>query len=155
MPLPFIDEHSIEVAAPRERTWDALVAALRPGLGAHGPSADLFARAVRARDTRATGTFPEVGSTIRGFRVDASEPPARLLLAGRHRFSDYEVEFRIDSLGDDRSRLTAETRAAFPGIGRIYGMLVIGLRFHVLVAKRLLGRVRAAAEKGSKSSNKG
>jgi hypothetical protein len=147
MPLPFVDEHSIDVSAPRERTWDALVASLRPGLaGVDGPGADRFARALRARDTRATGQFPDVGSTIRGFRVDACEPPARLLLAGRHRFSEYELEFRVDALGGDRSRLTAETRAAFPGLGRIYRMLVIGLRIHVLVAKRMLNRVRAAAE---------
>ena len=148
MALPFVDEHSVEVSAPRERTWDALVAALRPGLAAQGRSADLFARALRVRDLHATGAFPEVGSTMRGFRVHACEPPARLLLAGRHRFSDYELEFRVDGLGDERSRLTAETRAAFPGVGRVYRMLVIGTRMHVLVAKRVLNRVRAVAEAG-------
>jgi hypothetical protein len=152
MPLPFVDEHSVEVSAPRERTWEALVASLGPRAGRPAgdrrSGADRFARALRVRDLHATGAFPEVGSTMRGFRVDAGEPPARLLLAGRHRFSDYELEFRVEPLGDDRSRLVAETRAAFAGLGRVYRMLVIGTRIHVLVAKRMLNRVRAAAEKG-------
>jgi hypothetical protein len=94
------------------------------------------------------GMAGEEGSTIVGFRVARSEPPGSLALAGRHRFSDYSLTFAIDDLGGGRSRLSATTRAAFPGaIGRVYRALVIGTRGHVVAVRSILAAVRERAER--------
>jgi hypothetical protein len=80
--------------------------------------------------------------------VAAVEPPARLLLAGRHRFSVYELEFEIAELAEGRSEVCAITRAAFPGAaGSLYRAAVIGSRFHKVAVRGMLGPVRSRAER--------
>ena len=79
-----------------------------------------------------------------GFHVVAAEAPSLLALVGRHRFSTYALTFRVDALDDGRSRLRAETRASFPGLGgRLYRLAVIGSRGHVVAVRRMLAAVRA------------
>jgi hypothetical protein len=127
--------------------WAALIARMsrevEGGLLARG-----FVAAIAVRDRGPSGRFPEPGSTIRGFRVAVAEPPRRLLLEGRHRFSVYELEFEIEDRGPGGSALCATTRAAFPGAaGRLYRAVVIGTRFHRLALRGMLGPVRARAER--------
>ena len=145
--LPFVDRPCTEVDADPATVWDALVWRMaREDEG--GPLARGFVAAIAVRDRGPSGRFPEPGSTIRGFRVAASEPPRRLLLEGRHRFSVYELEFEIEDRGGGRSALSATTRAAFPGAaGRVYRAAVIGSRFHRLALRGMLGPVRTRAER--------
>jgi hypothetical protein len=83
-----------------------------------------------------------------GFRVATEVPEQELGLSGHHPFSRYALIFRLDSLGPGRTRVRAETRAAFPGLhGRAYRALVIGTRMHVLVTRRLLGATKRRAER--------
>jgi len=142
--LPFVDEHAVEVAAAPERVWDALVAWVgRPPR----PRSERIAALLGCRERGMNGLAGEEGSTIVGFRVVRSEAPASLALAGRHRFSDYALTFQIDDLGEGRSRLSATTRAAFPGAtGRAYRALVIGTRGHVWAVRSILAAVRRRAE---------
>lgn len=145
--LPFIDEHSVEVAAGPEAAWDAIgdvvERTMSGGLGRRG------ARILGCADCETTGPRPlAAGSAFPGFRVDDSEPPRRLSLRGSHRFSDYALVFRLDGLGSERTRVRAETRAAFPGPhGSAYRAVVIGLRAHVLATRRLLDGIRRSAER--------
>ena len=144
--LPTIDEHSTVVAAPRDAVWAALGESL-DGAFAVG-LAPLYARAVGCEPATASGPRPlAAGSTIPGFAVERALPPSQLALAGRHRFSVYELRFRIDADGRRQSVLTAESRASFPGIGgAAYRALVISSGFHVLAVRRLLADVRRRAE---------
>jgi hypothetical protein len=138
--LPFVDEHSMEIDAPPERVWEAVLAV---SSGSFGDSrAGLFARAVGCEDTEVRGEAGAEGSTIVGFRVATSRPPHELALAGRHRFSEYRLTFLVDRLDDGRSRVRAQTHARFPGLhGRLYRAAVIGSGAHVRVMRRLLARV--------------
>jgi Protein of unknown function (DUF2867) len=139
--LPFVDEHAVDVDAPPERAWNATVAVSRNAFG--GSGAGLFARVVGCDDTEVTGAPGAEGSTIVGFGVEAARPPQELVLAGRHRFSEYRLTFLVDALNGDRSRVRARTHARFPGLhGRAYRALVIGTRAHVLVVRRLLDAVK-------------
>ena len=142
--LPLVDRPCVEIAAEPAAVWAALVAHFgRPA--EQGAVAGAFVRAVGVRDPRPTGLFPEPGSTIRGFRVAASEPARRLLLEGRHRFSVYELEFRVRA--EERgSELCAETRAAFPGVGALYRAAVIGSGAHRRLTGRMLRAVKERAE---------
>jgi len=84
----------------------------------------------------------------RGFRVASRVPGEELGLRGHHPFSRYALIFRLDPLGPERTRVRAETRAAFPHLrGRIYRALVIGTRLHVLATRRVLGGVKRRAER--------
>ncbi|MCD2441877.1 NUDIX domain-containing protein [Agromyces sp. SYSU K20354] len=143
-PLPHIDEHAVIVTADREAVWSALERVVE-----HAGS-PWFATLLRCDDAAASGPRPlEEWSSVPGFHVTAADRPSRLALAGRHRFSDYELVFRIDDLGPGRSTLRAETRAVFPGPGgAVYRMLLLGLGMHVIATRRLLARVArvAAAE---------
>jgi hypothetical protein len=57
-------------------------------------------------DTAAAGPRPlATGSTIPGFHVAAAEEPRELALAGRHRFSEYSLVFRLEDLGEAGTRL--------------------------------------------------
>jgi hypothetical protein len=134
----------VEVAAPPGRVWDALVRWLeRPSSAV----AERGAAVLGCEPRTATGRAGEEGSTIVGFGVERSVAPAELLLAGRHRFSRYSLQFLIDDLGAGRSRLRAVTRAEFPGVaGRAYRALVIGTRMHVLVVRRVLRGVSRRVE---------
>ncbi|WP_397428922.1 SRPBCC family protein [Pseudofrankia sp. BMG5.37] len=144
--LPFVDEHATVVDAAAEDVWLALAERLDRSFG--GAGAQRYARAVGCAECAPSGPRPlATGSTIVGFRVVAAEPGSRLMLAGRHRFSDYTLTFRLDDAGGGRTRLRAETRAAFPGIlGRTYRLLVIGSGGHVAGLRRLLAATRRQAE---------
>lgn len=88
------------------------------------------------------------GSAFPGFHVETAEPPSKLGLAGRHRFSTYLLSFRLEEMDGEHTRLIAETRAAFPGLkGSVYRALVIGTRMHVLVTRRLLTATKRRAER--------
>ena len=146
MELPWIDEHSVGVAASPADTWAALVA--RPGEG-RTRQQSRFARLLGCEQTDYRGRPGMEGSTSPGFRVAHAEPPRKLALEGRHRFSRYALTFRIDDAGAGRSLLRAETRAAFPGVaGQLYKTAVIRSRGHVLATRRLLQAVARRAEHG-------
>ena len=141
-PLPHVDEHSIVIAADREAVWPALERVVdRVGT-------PRFARLLGCEDTEASGPRPLAeGSSVPGFHVARLDDASELALAGRHRFSDYELVFRIDDLGAGRARLRAETRAIFPGRrGAVYRMLLMGTRAHVLATRRLIAAVAREAE---------
>ncbi|WP_067696317.1 hypothetical protein [Nocardia jejuensis] len=119
--LPYIDEYSRSIAADRTRTWTALL--------------------------RTTCKNPDdLTSLPRGFVLDEADPPQRLAAKGRHWFSRYALTFTLEEESPGRTRVTAETRAAFPGIhGRVYRALVIGSGAHTLVVRDLLRRIARAA----------
>ncbi|HVS99480.1 MAG TPA: hypothetical protein VHE08_03110 [Solirubrobacterales bacterium] len=144
--LPWVDEHAEEIGAPAATVWPALLRTVERMTA--GGAAPRYARAVGCADAEAGGPRPlEVGSTIPGFHVAALTPERRLVLAGSHHFSDYELVFRLEPLGGVRTQVVAETRAEFPGLkGRAYRALVIGTRMHVLVTRRVLRRVARRAE---------
>lgn len=141
--LPFIDKHAVEVAATPEGTWQALLRHWERSL----PS--WFARLLGCQDSRPSGPRPLAqGSAVVGFHVEDCEPPRRLVLAGSHRFARYQLIFHVEAVGEGRSRLSAETRAEFPGLlGRIYRLLVIGCGPHILATRWILGGIRRRAEK--------
>lgn len=145
--LPYVDEHSIEVEAGAEATWEAAVRVVDGSFGSTATAR--FARLLGCADVDASGPRPLVpGSTFPGFHVETAEPPRELGLGGAHRFSRYALILRFDALGDERTRLRAETRAEFPGAkGRAYRALVIGSRGHVLMLRRLLGAAKRRAER--------
>ena len=144
--LPEIDDHARLVAAPPDRTWDALVAVLA------GPVAALPRPLTWAWDleprARTGWDEPAPGSTIPGFVVAESAPPRLLTLRGRHRFSRYEIRFILEPAAPGAVELHARTAAAFPGLpGKTYRALVIGSGGHALVVRRLLARVAERAER--------
>lgn len=146
-PLPYVDELTVDVAADRDTTGAALLRVVERSFASargRGP-----ARLLGCEDTEPSGPRPLAqGSTFSGFHVEAAEPGSKLALAGRHRFSTYLLTFRLDDAGAGQTRITAETRAAFPGLkGGIYRALVIGTRMHVLVTRRLLTAAKRRAER--------
>lgn len=145
--LPHVDEHSVLIDASVDTAWDALLRVAESSFAS--PVSARGARLLGCVDVDSTGPRPlAMGSAFPGFHVATCERPTELALAGRHRFSDYALVFRLDSLGNGRARLRAETRASFPGIaGSAYRTLVIGTRIHVLVTRRLLGAIKQRAER--------
>jgi hypothetical protein len=126
--LPYVDEHAITIAVPRDLVWTALWRYATTSIGVSGgnPLA------------RILGTAPRSG-----FEVAEAVPPARLILAGRHRFSRYALVFELHDRADDSTVLRAKTYAVFPGPhGRMYRVLVIGTRVHVLATSHMLRAVR-------------
>lgn len=148
-PLPYVDEHAVLVTAGPGAVWRALADTLDGSFG--GPAAVAYVRLVGCADRTASGPRPPAaGSVFPGFRVVSAEPGRELALAGRHRFSDYALTFRIEAAGEDRTRLRAETRAAFPGLaGGLYRLAIIGTRGHAVGTRRLLAAVRRGAEAGT------
>lgn len=140
-PLPHIDEHALTIAADRAAVWSALERVVDRA----APS--WFSRLLGCDDTAPSGPRPLAeGSSVPGFHVVTADHPSRLGLAGRHRYSDYELVFRIDDLGEGRSRLRAETGAIFPGgLGAVYRMLLMGTGAHVLATRRMLAHVARRA----------
>jgi len=145
--LPYVDEHSLVVAAGREEAWGSLLRVVEASDSSG--AAPRFARIVGCADVSASGPRPLAeGSALPGFHVAVATTPVELALAGSHRFSDYALVFRLDSLEDGRTRVRAETRAEFPGLkGGVYRALVIGTRMHVLVTRRMLAGVKRNAER--------
>jgi len=147
--LPYIDAHSIEVQAPSERVWDDIVEnTLRrfgAGTGRLGPYATRLGGCPYVEPPPPGRDVPE---TIVGFRVARAERPSLIVLAGEHRYARYSLTLRIEPVGDGRaSRLTAETRAVFPGAaGRVYKLIVIGTGGHVIVVMRMLRSIRHRVE---------
>ncbi len=146
--LPHVDEHEIEVAAGIDDVWAAL---LQLDGSFTGPLVAAFVRVIGCvyRDRGGPRPLTE-GSTMPGFQVATAVARSELVLAGRHHFSTYALAFRIESLGADRARLSAESRAAFPGLaGGMYRRLVIGTGAHVLAVRRLLRGIGRVAESRS------
>lgn len=143
--LPRVDELSVTVEAGAAETWEAVLRAVDGSFTRAGR----VARLLGCEDVEASGPRPlATGSAFPGFHVESADPPRELSLAGRHRFSDYALILRLDPQGDSRTLLRAETRAAFPGLaGRTYRALVIGTRGHVLATRRILGAIKARAER--------
>jgi hypothetical protein len=126
--LPYVDEHAIRIAAPRERVWTVLQCyaggSLRFTEGS--PVA------------RILGTEPRAG-----FALSDSTPLTRLTLVGRHRFSRYMLTFELTDAPGGTTQLRAQTYAEFPGFrGQVYRALVIGSRGHSLATNRILRSVR-------------
>jgi hypothetical protein len=129
--LPFIDEHALAIAAGREQVWSALNRYVTATLRG----------AERSPLTRLLGTEPRAG-----FEIARSTPLVDLDLAGRHRFSRYLLAFELSDGPGGGTVLRARSFAVFPGPhGRVYRLLVIGTRFHVLATKRILGSVERLA----------
>ena len=130
--LPYVDEHAVAVAAPRERTWAALTSYV-DGRLATGRASWL---------TRLLGTAP-----ASGFAVASRVEGESVELAGRHRFSRYRLVFKLS--GSLPTTVTATTYAAFPGPhGAAYRLFVIGSRAHVVATRKMLDAVRRRAEPG-------
>ncbi|MEV2232781.1 hypothetical protein AB0H69_30005 [Streptomyces phaeochromogenes] len=144
--LPYRDEHTTVVAAGADDVWRSLGDTLDRSFSR--PGANRYARLVGCADRTASGPRPLAeGSTFPGFRVAAAVPGRELVLGGRHRFSSYALIFRLEPAGPGRSRLTAETRATFPGpAGGLYRLLVLGTGGHAVGVRRLLAAVRRRAE---------
>ena len=146
-PLPHIDEHGVEIAAPADRVWPELWKVVSASFS--GDGRERIARALGCQDARSERSVaPEQGTSLAGFRVVAADAPSRLILEGAHRFSRYRLGFHLDPVGSDRVRLRARTDAGFPGLaGRVYRALVIGTRGHVLAVRRILRAVKSRAER--------
>ncbi|MEU9877867.1 hypothetical protein [Streptomyces phaeochromogenes] len=143
--LPYRDEHTTVVAAGADDVWRSLGDTLDRSFSR--PGANRYARLVGCADGTASGPRPLAeGSTVPGFRVATAVPGRELVLVGRHRFSSYALIFRLEPAGPGRSRLTAETRATFPGpAGGLYRLLVLGTGGHAVGVRRLLAAVRRRA----------
>ena len=78
--LPYVDEHPVEVRAPRDRVWRALDDYVHTsvGLSDRHPLALVL------------GTRPRSG-----FAVAATVPGEQVALEGRHRFSVYRLVFDV------------------------------------------------------------
>jgi hypothetical protein len=146
--LPHVDEHVVDVAAPPGRAWTALLAVLHGTFGSTAARGIAVALGCVPSATSGWGR-PDVGSTVPGFRITSAEPPALLVVAGRHRFSRYGIVFRLEPTATG-CRVRAETRARFPGPhGALYRMAVIGTGPHVLVTTRMLRTVARVAERAA------
>ncbi len=150
MDLPRVDVHTVAVAASAERTWEALADWL--GRGLPTPVSSRFARLLGCEQVDPQGTAGEPGSTVPGFRVARASAPRELAPRGRHRFSHYGLDFRVEDREPGRVLLSATTHAAFPGLkGELYKTAVIRSRPHVLATRRILHSVARRAEKGTLS----
>ena len=129
--LPYVDEHWIRIAAPRDQVWSTLCRYVDSslGFGARNPLAWIL------------GTEPRAG-----FEVEREVPRQQLSMAGRHRFSRYRLVFDLSEAADGETRLSARTYAEFPGHrGRIYRALVIGTKAHVAATRQILRSIRRSS----------
>jgi hypothetical protein len=149
--LPSVDERSVEIEAPPELAWEALVEVV-PGAFS-GPGATQAARLLGADADAVAGERGEEGSTVPGFEVVHAQAPSTLALGGQHHFSRYELVFTIEPLGNGSCRLNAETLALFPKLhSRLYKLLVVDSGGQGLVARRLLDTVRRRAERAKRAA---
>ena len=129
--LPYIDEHALRIPASRELVWTALQRYVASSLVPAEPG--LLRRVL--------GTEPPTG-----FRVSDSIHAERLTLVGRHRFARYMLTFELADVSEGSTQVRAQSYAAFPGVrGRVYRMLVIGTRAHVVATNHVLRSVRRVA----------
>ncbi len=142
--LPFVDAWSVDVEATPRAVWEALIASHR----ASGAWARVLAAALGADPRTSNGLGAHVlGAERPGFEVCEVVSPATYALAGRHRFAQYQLVYRISQRGAHGSRLTAETFASFPGTaGRVYQTLLIDFRLHACVMWITLRALRRRAE---------
>ena len=144
--LPYVDEHSVSIAAPPDVVWRSLLEVVC-GMTS-GRTRAPATRVLGCAQTEHRGEPGRIGSTVPGFIVTRAVPPAVLALMGEHRFSRYALVFRIDETLAGPVMLRAETRAEFPGTrGRAYRTLVIGSRGHVVATRSILRSIRRRAEK--------
>lgn len=137
--IALIDEHALLITASPVAVWDALTTHLA-GWNANGNTA--YARLIAASPQRGTGVFPSPNSTLPGFGVSDADPPRRLVLVGKHRFSHYVLEFLLEPEAGE-TLLRARSYAEFPRLlGRVYRAAVIDSGAHRMVARRLLRSVR-------------
>lgn len=138
----YIDEHTREISAAPEVVWDALMDMLGR-LSPRLPDPLAAAWGLQPRSRRGPwNRNPTVRDTIPGFAVAASDPAHRLVLTGRHRFSDYELHFTLEQGTGGSTELTATTFADFPGLrGAVYRALVITSGAHRIAVQRMLDRV--------------
>ena len=126
--LPYLDEHSIAVAAPRDVVWVALCRYADAAIGV--PEGNPLGRLLGADPPR-------------GFAVTASRERDHLGLGGRHRFSRYLLTFDLTDLPDGGTRVSARSYGEFPGLhGLAYRTLVIGSGGHVLAVRHMLRGIR-------------
>lgn len=134
--LPYIDEHTVRVDAPRRAAWAGLRRYMESLL--HG--------AERNPLVALLGPQPRAG-----FDVAESVEQQRLSLAGRHRFSRYRLDFELTDAPGGGTYVHARSYAAFPGLhGRVYRALVIGTRLHVVATNYMLDGIRAAVVRKSR-----
>jgi hypothetical protein len=125
--LPYVDEHRITIEEPPDVVWR--------GLRRHVDR--MLAANAGGWFTRVLGAQPSAG-----FAVTGELPGRRLELTGRHRFSRYALVFELEPAGR-QTVLRALTYAAFPGLhGRVYRLLVISSRAHVVATRKILASIR-------------
>jgi hypothetical protein len=151
--LPLLDEHEVPAEASPEEVWTAIPEALR---AACDRSRARWLAALLACDERGSGAFDAgSGETLAGFRVARSDPPRRLALEGRHRFSRYRLTFEIEP-GGAGSRVRAVTHAEFPGLrGALYRAAVVGSGGHRIVTRRILKSIARRAERAHSHRKEG
>lgn len=141
--LPFVDEHRVLVRAAAPEVWRAVGASFAEG----GTAVGVVARVLATVPDRRIGALPAAGSAVPGFAVHEAVPDQRLVLVGRHRFSDYRLTFAL-APREGGTELSARTEARFPGLwGRAYRALVIGSGGHAVITRRWLRRIGRSAER--------
>lgn len=148
--LTYIDEHVRRIESSPERVWGALARMLGGQMGHQLPRLLVVTWGLEPPNRHGEWTTNvSVGDSIPAFTVAEADPPRRLVLRGRHRFSHYELRFELDSREPGGVDIHARTSASFPGLqGRIYHALVIGSGGHRLAVRRMLTQIarRSATE---------
>ncbi|MFJ9817038.1 hypothetical protein ACIRU3_17500 [Streptomyces sp. NPDC101151] len=142
--LPYVDTHTAVLMAGPDAVWRAIGEVMDRS----SDGAARYAELVGCADRKASGPRPFAeGSTIPGFTVTTVVPGRELVLTGRHRFARYALVFRLEQHGPGRTRVSAETRAAFPGwSGMLYRLLVVSSGGHAGGMRRLLRAIGRRAK---------
>jgi hypothetical protein len=119
---PFVDEHVVTVEADIAQGWAAVE-----------DYATRLTRTPHRLLSRVLGTDP-----ASGFRIAESEPPRRVTLTGRHRFSTYQLVFEVVP-ATEGTQIRALTFAEFPGLrGLAYRTFLTVSRAHPIATRRML-----------------